>query len=80
MAIRSSSPTCGRSTGSTKQTTSNVASLSDSFDLSVTGNGDNGQTVTVTVTPNDGTEAGTPDTDTATVGNAAPVDHVGHDR
>ena len=59
--------------GVTKQTTSNVASLSDSFDLSVTGNGDNGQTVTVTVTPNDGTEAGTPDTDTATVGNAAPV-------
>ena len=59
--------------GVTKQTTSNVASLSDSFDLSATGNGDNGQTVTVTVTPNDGTEAGTSDIDTATVGNAAPV-------
>ena len=31
------------------------------------------QTVTVTVTPNDGTEAGAPATDSATIGNAAPV-------
>ena len=59
--------------GTTRQVTSGTASLSDSFDLSATGNGDNGQTVTVTVTPNDGTVAGTPAIDTATVGNAAPV-------
>ena len=59
--------------GTTRQVTSGTASLSDSFDLSATDHGDNGQTVTVTVTPNDGDEDGTPAVDTATVGNAAPV-------
>ena len=46
---------------------------SDSFDLSLVGHGNNGQNVSVTVTPNDGTVDGAPATDTATVGNAAPV-------
>ena len=59
--------------GITRQTTSGTASLSDSFDLSAIDNGDNGQTVTVSVTPNDGDEDGAPAVDTATVGNAAPV-------
>ena len=34
--------------------------LSDTFDLSAVGNGNNGQTVTVTVTPTDGTQNGAP--------------------
>ncbi len=58
--------------GTTKQTTT-TAAVTDTFDLSVAGNGDNGQTVTVTVTPNDGTDDGSPVVDSANVGNAAPV-------
>ena len=58
--------------GTTRRTTV-TSSLTDTFDLSLAGNGDNGQTVTVTVTPHDGTDDGSPVTDTATVGNAAPV-------
>ena len=58
--------------GTVRQTTPGAA-LSDSFDLSLAGNGDNGQIVTVTVTPNDGTDDGVPVADSASVGNAAPV-------
>ncbi len=58
--------------GTTRRTTV-TSSLTDTFDLSLAGNGDNGQTVTVTVTPSDGVDDGSPVTDTATVGNAAPV-------
>ena len=58
--------------GTTRQITV-TSSLTDAFDLSLAGNGDNGQIVTVTVTPTDGTDDGSPVTDTATVGNATPV-------
>jgi len=58
--------------GTTRQTTTTTA-LTDTFDLSQPGNGNNGETVSVTVTPNDGTVDGSPATDSATVGNAAPV-------
>ena len=59
--------------GTTRKTTSGTSSLTDTFDLSQAGNGDNGQTVTVEVTPNDGTANGTMVSDSASVGNAAPV-------
>ena len=59
--------------GTTVQTTGPTTDLTDSLDLSDAGNGDNGDTITVTVTPNDGTEDGDPVTDTASVGNQAPV-------
>ena len=55
-----------RVNGAIRQTTPG-AGLSDTFDLSVAGNGDKGQTVTVTATPNDGTDDGAPVGDTATV-------------
>jgi plastocyanin len=44
--------------GVTKKTTLNSSSTNDTFDLSVAGNGDTGDQVTVTVTPNDGTASG----------------------
>ena len=59
--------------GTPVQTTGPTTDLTDSLDLSDGGNGDNGDTITVTVTPNDGTEDGDPFTDTASVGNQAPV-------
>ena len=59
--------------GTPVQTTGPTTDLTDSLDLSDAGNGDNGDTVTVTVTPNDGTEDGDAVTDTASVGNQAPV-------
>ena len=40
--------------GTTRQTT-DTAALTDTFDLSAAGNGDAGDTVSVEVTPNDGT-------------------------
>src|SRR5262249_11261567 len=43
-----------------RKTTSNTTSTSDSLDLSQPGNGTTGDTVTVQVTPNDGTVNGTP--------------------
>jgi concanavalin A-like lectin/glucanase superfamily protein/Big-like domain-containing protein len=58
--------------GTTRQTTATTA-LTDSFDLSLANHGDNGDTVTVTVTPNDGAVNGTPVMDSASVGNLAPV-------
>ena len=59
--------------GPTVQTTDPTSSLTDTLDLSVAGNGDNGDTITVTVTPNDGDADGDDVTDTASVGNQAPV-------
>ena len=44
--------------GTTRKTTDTTA-LTDTFDLSVAGNGDAGETVSVEVTPNDGTVNGT---------------------
>src|SRR5205823_1082675 len=59
--------------GTIKQTTAGSASLTDTFDLSVAGNGDTSDVITVQVTPNDGTVDGTTVGDSATVGNTAPV-------
>ena len=65
-----------RVNGVVKKTTPNSSSLNDTFDLSVAGNGDTGDQITVTVTPFDGTASG-PDAVslTATVGatNQPPV-------
>src|SRR5206468_3335164 len=44
--------------GLVKKTTSGSSSLTDTFDLSQPGNGDLGDTITVEVTPNDGTANG----------------------
>jgi hypothetical protein len=55
------------------KTTSNTTSLTDTLDLSQSGNGDKSNTITVTVTPNDGIVDGSPASDTATVQNTPPV-------
>jgi plastocyanin len=55
------------------KTTTNTASLTDTLNLGVAGNGDNGDTVTVKVTANDGAVAGSPVTDSASVGNEPPA-------
>ena len=47
--------------------------LTDDFDLALASNGDKGQSVTVTATPNDGTADGTAATASATVANSAPA-------
>ncbi|MFY9588106.1 MAG: LamG-like jellyroll fold domain-containing protein [Actinomycetota bacterium] len=59
-----------KTAGVVKKTTSNSASLTDTFDLSVATNGDAGQTVSVEVTPNDGTASGTLATDSVVVASA----------
>ena len=62
--------------GVTRQTTSNVASTTDTFDLSTSNHGNRGENVTVTVTANDGSLTSTPtasSTATATVANTPPV-------
>ena len=62
--------------GVTRQTTSNVASTTDTFDLSASNHGNRGENVTVTVTANDGSLTSTPtasSTATATVANTPPV-------
>ncbi|MDQ3777641.1 MAG: cadherin-like domain-containing protein, partial [Actinomycetota bacterium] len=46
--------------------------LSDQFDLSLAGNGDEGDAIRIEVTPNDGIASGTTVADTATVANSAP--------
>jgi hypothetical protein len=53
--------------GVVQRTFTSATALSDSFDLSVLGNGDSGDVVTVAVTPSDGTLNGATVTDTATV-------------
>ncbi len=53
--------------GTTRKTTSGTSSLTDTFDLSQAGNGDDGETVTVEVTPNDGTVSGNAASDLAVV-------------
>ena len=57
--------------GVTVKTTSASNALTDTLDLSQPGNGDPGQQVTVTVTPNDGTDPGSP-----VVSNTATVSTV----
>jgi fibronectin type 3 domain-containing protein len=53
--------------GTVRKTTSATTSLTDTFDLSQAGNGDGGDTVTVEVTPNDGTANGALASDSAVV-------------
>jgi hypothetical protein len=55
------------------KTTAATASLTDTLDLSIAGNGDRGQVVTVEVTPFDGTDSGSAATASATVASSAPV-------
>src|SRR5262249_48173971 len=50
-----------------------VGATGSTFDLSVAGQGDKGDTVTVQATPNDGTVNGAMASDTVTVGNTAPT-------
>ena len=61
--------------GVTRKTTSNTSSLTDTFDTSLANNGNQGDTITLAVTPNDGTENGTDATANAVIGvpNQAPV-------
>jgi fibronectin type 3 domain-containing protein len=58
--------------GTVKSTNAASASLTDTFDLSVAGNGDPGDVVTVEVTPNDGTAPGNLVSASATVANSPP--------
>jgi len=53
--------------GVVKRTNTSATALTDTFDLSATGNGDPGQTVTVEVTPNDGQAGGAVASDSALV-------------
>jgi cyclophilin family peptidyl-prolyl cis-trans isomerase len=50
-----------------------VPNTTDTLDLSQVGNGDKGQTITVQVTPNDGTLSGAVATASTTVANSAPI-------
>ena len=63
--------------GTTVKTTPGSSNLTDTLDLSQAGNGDTGQTVSVTVTPNDGTLAGVPVADSALVQATAPAAPTG---
>ena len=58
--------------GTVKRTFTSTA-LTDTFNLSTLGTGDAGDTIVVSVTPNDGTLTGTTVTDTAMVVDAPPV-------
>src|SRR5207249_3751089 len=58
--------------GTPKKTTAGSSSLSDTFDLSVAGNGDRGDTILVEVTPNDGTVDGAAASAMVTVVNSVP--------
>jgi fibronectin type 3 domain-containing protein len=59
--------------GTVQKTTSGTSSTTDTFDLSVPGHGDAGDTVTVEVTPSDGTLSGSPASASATVDRTAPA-------
>src|SRR5262249_35702741 len=54
------------------KTTANTTALTDSLNLSIAGNGNRGDVITVEVTPNDGTVDGDKVTASATVGDSAP--------
>jgi hypothetical protein len=66
--------------GVTKRTFTSATALSDTFDLSASGNGDSGGAVTVTVTPDDGGRLGAAVSDTATVANTPPTATVSLNR
>ena len=59
--------------GVTRKTTSGSASLTDTFDLAGASDGDKGQTVSVEVTPNDGSQDGSTVSDAEVVANSAPT-------
>src|SRR5205085_1920086 len=59
--------------GTVVRTTAGSASLTDTLDLSQAGQGDKGDTVLVTVTPNDGAATGTAAADSGVVADSAPV-------
>ncbi len=59
--------------GAPKRTIVKTANVMDTFDLSVAGNGNKFDTITVEVTPNDGSANGTVATATETVVNTAPA-------
>ena len=59
--------------GVVKKTTTASALTTDTFDLSVAGNGDAGNLISVEVTPSDGTTSGSMVSTSLTVGNTAPV-------
>ena len=59
--------------GVTKRTFTSSTALTDTFDLSVAGNGDKGDVVAVKVTPNDGAVNGTTVSSSATVANTDPI-------
>ena len=61
-----------RVNGELKRTVTTTA-LTDSFDLGQIGNGNKGETVTVTVIPNDGTATGASVSASAVVANSVPV-------
>jgi hypothetical protein len=54
------------------KTTSSTSSATDTLDLSLAGNGDHGDVITVEVTPNDGLVSGATATDSETVANSNP--------
>jgi hypothetical protein len=64
--------TTGNQTSIVKTTPAST-SLTDTLDLSVAGNGDKGDVITVEVTPNDGKINGATATDQVTVANSTPV-------
>ncbi len=62
-----------RVNGVERRTFSSASALTDTFSLATAGNGDSGDTVTVTVTPNDGTANGTAPSASATVAGGPTV-------
>jgi len=59
--------------GTTVKTTSDTSSLTDTLDMTVAGNGNKGDTVSVEVTPNDGTANGSAASDSLIVSNSLPT-------
>jgi hypothetical protein len=55
------------------KSTANTGSLTDTLDLSLAGNGNRGDTITVEVTPNDGVIAGSAASASVTVVNSPPI-------
>ena len=63
--------------GTVRRTVTSSTALTDTFDLSTTGNGDPGDVVQVDVTPADNATSGTPASATVTVGGrSGPVTHA----
>src|SRR6185369_3266170 len=56
-----------RVNGTLKRTFTSASALTDTFNLAVAGNGDEGDSINVTVTPSDATHSGTPASTTLVV-------------